>query len=396
MAAPTDQTTEQDRIDSIPPLTTITLIAVVVLLCLIAVTLSMVIADQPDWGQVADRMSTAVAGIAADGSMHTPSPTPPPIPTAMPTWTFTPSPTPTETLTPTPKATHTQTPTHTPWPSSTPTITPTSLYSPTPRPTRVVPTSFPSPRPGLYVRLWNVRSHLKSVYQQGIALGNSPNHFSKIGDSETWSPRYLHAFEGYDYKLGEFQYLQVAIDQFRGSFGRGGYAAQPGFASGAVLDPQWANPAYCRPQETPLACEYREHKPAIALIMLRTWSYETDRNSQFYYDLCAIVEYSLSQGVIPVLSTVPYAYAPWPDAGLTNETIRAVAYQYNVPLWDLWETTEGLPNHGIDSSDNHLSKPTDERVGYFVDPYLQYGTVRRNLEALQVLYEIMRGVFNTQ
>jgi len=239
-----------------------------------------------------------------------------------------------------------------------------------------------------------VGSNLKGVSQKGVELGNNRNRFSKIGDSESWSPRFLHAFESYDYKLGEFAYLQSVIDHFRGSFARVGYANKPGFASGAVLDPQWSDPAHCQPQETPLACEYREHKPAVALIMLRTWSYETDTSSQFYYDLCAIVEYSLKQGVIPVISTVPYAYAPWPDAGLTNDTIRKVAYRYNVPLWDLYETTEGLFNHGIDSSDNHLSKPPGDLVGYFIDRYLQYGTVRRNLEALQVLSEIINGVFN--
>lgn len=396
MAAPSNQTTEQDRPDSTPSLETVTLIAVVAILCLVAVTLSLMITNQPGWRQVAGRLSTFSAGMAAGGPAHTPSPTPPPIPTAMPTWTFTPSATPTETLTPTLSATRTQTPTHTPWPSNPPTITLTPLYSATPRPTRVVPTLYPSPRPGFYVRLWNVGPHLKSVYQQGVGLGNNRNRFSKVGDSETWSPRYLHAFEGYDYKLGEFQHLQVVVDQFRGSFARGGYAAQPGFGSGAVLDPQWADPAHCRPQETPLACEYREHKPVTALIMLRTWSYETDKNSQFYYDLCAIVEYSLKQGVIPVLSTVPYAYAPWPDAGLTNETIRLVAYQYNIPLWDLWEMTESLPDRGVDRSDNHLTKPPGDLVGYFVDPYLQYGTVRRNLEALQVLQEIVNGVMNAQ
>ena len=393
MVEPSQQPTEQDQPDSTLSLETITLIAAVVLLCLVAVTLSMLIADRPNWRQVADQLSTLSAGIVAGGP-HTLSPTPPPIPTALPTRTFTPSATPTETVTPTPTLTRTPTPTMTWTPSKTPTITQTPLYSATPRATRVVPTPFPSPRPGYYVRLWNVRPHLKAVYQAGIALGNNPKRFSKIGDSETWSPRYLQVFEGNDYRLGEFPYLQAAIDQFRGSFARGGYSAQPGFASGAVLDPQWSDPAHCQPQETPLACEYREHKPAIALIMLRTWANEAGKDTQFYYDMCAIVEYSLKQGVIPVLSTIPYAYPPWPPAEDANETIRLVAYQYNVPLWDLWETTEGLPEHGIDRSDNHLSKPPGDLVGYLIDPYLQYGTVRRNLEALQVLYEILNGVIN--
>jgi hypothetical protein len=110
----------------------------------------------------------------------------------------------------------------------------------------------------------------------------------------------------------------------------------------------------------------------------------------------AIVEYSLQQGVIPVLSTLPHTYPPWPPAEDANETIRLVAYQYNVPLWDLWETTESLPDYGVDRSDNHLNKSPGDVVDHFSEPYLQFGTVRRNLEALQVLYEIMAGVINAQ
>jgi len=382
MTAPSHQPTTDDQPMS---LETITLIAAVIMLGLIALVLIMMLADNPD------RLAALSGGVAAT---NTPSPTPLPIPTIKPTQTFTPSATPTATLTPTPTPTRTLTPTQTLTPSDTPEASQTPLYTFTPRPTRAVPTQIPSPHPGYYVSLWHMGSHLKSVYQHGLELGNSPHRFSKIGDSESWSPRFLHGFEVPGYELGEFQYLQGVIDYFPGSFVRIGYANSPGFNSAAVLDSLWANAANCHPeeQETPLECEYRNHKPAIALIMLRTWASDGSPDTQFYYDMCAIIEHSLDLGVIPVLSTLPHQYEPWSPVEPMNETIRLVAYQYNVPLWDLWETTEPLPSYGVDAGDNHLTIPPGDIVNRFTDPFLQYGTVRRNLEALQVLNEILDKV----
>ncbi|MBN1310624.1 MAG: hypothetical protein JXB30_04325 [Anaerolineae bacterium] len=364
-------------------LETVTLIAAVIMLGLIALVLIMMLAENPD------RLA-ALSGRPES----TPSPTPLPIPTARPTKTFTPSATPTETLTPTSTPTRTPTPTQTLTPSNTPEASQTPLYTFTPRPTRAAPTPIPSPHPSYYVSLWHVGSHLKSVYQHGLELGNSPHNFSKIGDSESWSPRFLHGFEGPGYELGEFQYLQGVINHFPGSFVRIGYANSPGFNSAAVLDSLWADAGHCRPQEqeTPLECEYRNHKPVIALIMLRTWASEGGPDTQFYYEMCAIVERSLDLGVIPVLSTLPQQYDPWSPEEPMNETIRLVAYQYNVPLWDLWETTKTLPDQGVDAGDNHLTIPPGDIVNRFTEMFLRYGTVRRNLEALQVLNEILGKV----
>lgn len=392
MTAPSRRSTPEPPPDSTSRLEDITLIAAVFMLGLIALVLIMILAEQPD------RLAVLTGGVVAGNSgAMTPSSTPLPFPTARPTHTVTPSITPTETSTATPSPTHTFTPTDTPtpritWtPSDTLEASQTFVYTFTPRPTKTGPTPIPSQRPAYYVRLWHVGPHLKSIYQRGLEMGNNPHRFSKVGDSESWSPRFLHNFEGQGYDLGEFQYLQGALDHFRGSFVLVGHVAKPGFNTAAVLDPQWAISEEClrEERETPLACEYRIYKPSIALIMLRTWASQGGPDTQFYYDLCAIVQYSLDHGVIPVLSTLPHQYEPWYPVEPMNESIRLVAYQYNVPLWDIWETTEMLPNHGVSAGDNHLSIPPGDIVDHFTEPFLQYGTVRRNLEALQVLNEIL-------
>jgi hypothetical protein len=57
-----------------------------------------------------------------------------------------------------------------------------------------------------------------------------------------------------------------------------------------VLDPTWANPAQCRPGETPQECKYRLWPPGFVLISEGDWS--------------------------------------------VNAVIARVAWEYDVPLWN--------------------------------------------------------------
>jgi hypothetical protein len=237
----------------------------------------------------------------------------------------------------------------------------------------------------------NVGSYLNTIYMHGQQLGNNPRAFSKIGDCEAAFPVFLQDFDKGNYDLVDYQYLGVVLGHFAGSFVHVGQAADGGMSSTALLNSLWADPDVCNPGETPLACEYRTHRPSVALIMVRTIDANAVANGQYHSELTQIVQYSLGQGIIPVLSTVPY-WGPWnPDTSLINDTIRRVASENNVPLWDFWVTSEQLPNRGV-TQDYHIADPAYPRATFFDADSLRMAVTRRNLEALEVLHAVLTQV----
>jgi hypothetical protein len=236
------------------------------------------------------------------------------------------------------------------------------------------------------VTLSGINANTSAIFRKGKRLGNKPDVFVKVGDCD--SANYF--FYGIDdglYNLGDSNQLQEAINQFTGSFNHRGVAASDGFVAASVLNPIWADPSLCKPGETPLACEYRARKPSVALIMLRTYNYGDNWQEKYYQDMKTVVEYSLKQGVIPVLSTLPAI----PGYLEMNDRIRLLASQYNVPLWDILVSVERLPNRGIDIN-GHLTLPPNGLETFFVGFNLDYGMVRRNIEGLEVLYRLKKEV----
>ncbi len=257
-------------------------------------------------------------------------------------------------------------------------------------------TSSPSQEPvssGQYTgHIYNVGPHLDSTYQYGLQIGKNPHAFTKVGDCEMEFRWFLQDFDAGVYNLGDYQYLQKVVTQFSGSFAHQGEVANAGMSSSAIFQEFWADPALCKSDETPLACEYRTHKPIIALMMLRTINKDAVTNGQFHYEVNKAVTYSLSQGVIPVLQTIPYWGPTNPDTEAMNDVIRQVANENNVPLWDYWVTSEQLPNRGV-TSDYHIDRPADGNgTTLFTDDRMQIAANRRNLEALEVLHAILKEV----
>jgi len=241
-------------------------------------------------------------------------------------------------------------------------------------------------------QFYNIGPHLKAIYQRGQAVGNNPNAFSKIGDSDTAKIAFLSGFDHLEYDLGAYQYLAPVVNQFQGSFARSSIAAHEGFPVESVFNPLWAHPDFCGPTESPIECEYRIHKPSFALVLLRTSYQENRPYGDYYYAMQSVIEYLLDQGVIPVLSTIPYQAPPLQTAEDMNETIRLLSRQYNIPMWDIWVTSEALPDRGVDFT-WHLTIPADEKTTYFTDEYLgTYGMTHRNLEALEVLHALLAEV----
>jgi hypothetical protein len=215
--------------------------------------------------------------------------------------------------------------------------------------------------------------------------------FSKVGDCEMAFSTFLQSFDAGVYNLGDYQYLGGVLTQFAGSFAHLGQVANAGMSSSALFQSYWSDPALCNLDETPLACEYRTHRPSVALIMIRTLDQNAIANGQFHYEVTQAVRYSIDQGVIPVLSTIPYWGPTNPDVTVMNDIVRRVAAENNVPLWDYWVTSEQLPNRGV-TQDYHISDPAYTRATFFDSDSLQMAVTRRNLEALEVLHAILTQV----
>lgn len=251
-------------------------------------------------------------------------------------------------------------------------------------PTRPVATA--TPRPTLGADEWKrlpviptISEHVLQIYQRGLAAGNNPLAFSKIGDCGSTPGWFLGDFDRGPryYKLGEYEELSPVIKAFQGSYGRVSLAARSGFNASALFVPLWSDRTYCQAGETPLACEYRVHKPSIAFIMLGTndvWHPE-----EFEPQMRKIIEFSIENGIVPVLATK--ADNQEGDHSI-NTTIARLAWEYDIPLWNFWAAVDPLPDHGLQEDQAHLTWAGNT----FDDPQaMTKAWPVRNLTALQVL-----------
>lgn len=268
---------------------------------------------------------------------------------------------------------------------TTPAVTPTGTVGAPP------PAGTPSrAAPSLYTGTFsNIPGSARQIFLRGQQMGREPLAFSKIGDSETSEAHFLQIIPKGEYNLGQYTHLLPVLVQMQESLGRVSEAAHPGFSVHTMLDALWSDPDVCQPGETPLACEFRIHNPAFAIIMVRTWNID-----MFAGDMEKLIQYCIEQGVVPIVSTLPHQTPPpWADEVPQNEIIRNLANKYQVPLWDLNVTTERLGFRGVcDECGDHLTLPPEFKVAYFMSPYMDYGATRRNLEALEVLHAMMFNV----
>jgi hypothetical protein len=186
--------------------------------------------------------------------------------------------------------------------------------------------------------------------------------------------------------------LSPTIHYFSGSFSRSSPAAVGSFSTSKELDPSFAKPG-CAAGETPLACEYRLNKPSVALILLGTGDQHSWQGFEARYR--KIIEYTIQQGIVPVLITKADDLESKEDtapAGFTNGVIRRLAQEYDVPLLDLRAAVDPLPNHGCGPDGFHYNVPPDGQSANFDTAHLLYGYTVRNLTALQVLDALRRDV----
>ena len=229
-----------------------------------------------------------------------------------------------------------------------------------------------------------VKQNIREIYRKGQALGRNPRAFARVGDSTVENGFFLMAFDQRHYDLGDYAYLQPAIDYFAGSFARESVAVGRGFHTTTVLDPQQTNPA-CASGETLVKCELRLTNPGVMVI--RLGANDVGMPDIFNRKMRQIVELALSQGVIPVLGTK--ADRQDPDNAINN-IIRQVAAVYKLPLWDFDVVAQTMPNRGLAGDGVH---PT---IGpgrdYSRPDTFQYGHAMQDLTALMALDAIWREV----
>jgi hypothetical protein len=227
---------------------------------------------------------------------------------------------------------------------------------------------------------------LRNVYAQGLAQGNNPNSFSKIGDCQNVKSVFLPFDLPPYYRLGEkYSYLMPTIDHFSGSWMRESQAVRGGFNVASVLSPFFSDKEVCNNDETPLDCEFRLNKPSIAIISMETW---TSRRPPEVFEeyLSQIVEYILSHNAIPILATK--ADNTEGDQSI-NEAIARVAYNYDIPLWNFWAAVQPIPWKGLTEDGFHLTVGKN----YFDDPLeMERAWPVRNLTALQAIDAVFQAV----
>jgi hypothetical protein len=245
---------------------------------------------------------------------------------------------------------------------------------------------------------------VREIYQAGLARGNNPRVFSKLGDCMTETPNFLAPFSDGSYNLGAHDYLQEVIDQFAGeparengweqdSFATLGLAAASGFNIAGPLDPTWANPDWCSAGESPLECEYRVARPSIAVIMFGTNDVTYTDPAAYDFYLRTLILKTLDHDIVPILSTFPTRPEDPEKSLLLNQIVVRVAEDYDLPLMNLNRALEPLPHHGVDPNDTiHLTVPADQRVDVFTESNLQAGFTVRNLVTLQALDAVLKSV----
>ena len=236
----------------------------------------------------------------------------------------------------------------------------------------------------------NATARAREIFKQGQEMGNNPNVLAKVGDcsSEHWF--FLKPFAWGQYNLGNYGDLQDVINFFGSSMDYDGEATHNGYNVNTVQAPDWANPAVCEPGESPLLCEYRIHKPSVAIIMFGTSDLivMTPFEFDFYYRY--IIEQTIDRGIIPIVSTFPGNQAFPTHTLIYNQIVVRIALDYDLPLINLWWALEDLANEGLEADGFHLGVPLDD-PGNLEGPNLQTGYPMRNLVTLQTLDKVWRG-----
>lgn len=235
-----------------------------------------------------------------------------------------------------------------------------------------------------------ISTKMQAVYRYGLALGNQSHVVTKVGDSVSANPLYLNPMSLPDYDLGPYDFLEPTIQFFGPSLAHGSVASRIGMTTYVIFDPLWADKERCQPGETPLACEIRLKRPSIAMIMFGPNDVRHMTDTEFHEQMLQLVEQTLDQGIIPVLST--FSVDPddrlWWQSINFNLRLADIASEYEVPLINLWAAARILPGYGLDEDEIHMANSGFESLKFSTGHEAWYGTSLQNLLSIRMLDEL--------
>ena len=257
---------------------------------------------------------------------------------------------------------------HTKTPSPTATLPPTATHTP-------APTATPA-------RIWAEMSqaevdhmldstplmahygaHMREIAATGRELSRQPDVVLAVGDCNTVSPYFLAPLVDDGLRLRsagdafvDDPVLSQTATYFTDSLAYRGQAARIGLNAYAVMDAMWTDSAACQPGESPLACDYRIRQPIAATIMFGANDVIGLSPAGYESALRDIIEYSIREGVIPILNTFPYrGDGEQPEkARRMNAIIIALSQEYRVPLVNYWRASQTLEDYGLYPDNAHM------------------------------------------
>jgi hypothetical protein len=225
------------------------------------------------------------------------------------------------------------------------------------RPTPGITPQGPTPPPPREWSSWPVIPYISTnaiqVYRHGIANGNKPHVFSVIGDCQSIPEVFLGIYATNRYSLpADSTSLEETIRYFEGSFDGQRLAVKDGMRVTSALDPLWADPQRCQPDESPVECDLRINRPSIVFINLGTNLAPEEIAGIYEPNLRLIIEILLAHGSLPILSTKADNIEG--DYSINAITTR-LAYEYESPLWNFWRAADSLPGHGLKEDGIYLT-----------------------------------------
>jgi hypothetical protein len=225
-------------------------------------------------------------------------------------------------------------------------ITSTISFTPT-----ASPTSTPDRRlTARYWREWPVipefSPHAQDILRQAIRNPDLDLHmFSKVGDCQMTAGTFLAGYANGKYKIPEG--YETTVKWFSESMLSESVTAERGLGISSVLNPMFGLAAgydQCLKNETPLDCELRTRRPIVVLIGMGT-NWIPNASLSFEKYLRQVVDKVLEAGALPILATkADNVEGDWK----LNEAIARVAYEYDLPLVNVWRSVRDLPGRGIE------------------------------------------------
>ena len=199
--------------------------------------------------------------------------------------------------------------------------------------------------------------YLIQVFQRGLAQGKGAARFSVLGDCQSLPNVFMGMFDTREVSFSEEDGgLYETIEYYQGSFSHQSLTVIDGLSPPTALSALWSDPEVCKSNESPLVCELRVNQPSLLWINLGSnWKMDASLTSYEKY-MRQIIETTLSEGVIPVLSTK----ADNVEGGHRINALTAqLASEYQIPMWNFWRTADKLENHGLDDNRDNIYLTTE-------------------------------------